>query len=159
MTSRLPAMLVLLAATVMATMVYTPLHAQPLKIGVTGKSVDSCLSKWKVVPSDMESGDSVCLGATFWDLEGHLLFHIDSVEHTLTKVDWSTYMPVGRTEADTIAKQIETALGPCERARNHDWVYWIWDNDEIHYSLGYSTGTLRLLEFQDEGGLNACMLH
>jgi hypothetical protein len=134
--------------------------AQPLTIGVHAAVVDSCLSKWPVVPSGAESGDSVCLGATFWDIEGHLLYHIDSAEHTLTKVDWSAYLPVPRPRADSIAKQIETSLGPCDRARNSDWVYWIWDNDEIHYLLGYSTGTLRLEEFEEQVSLNqACGFH
>jgi hypothetical protein len=132
--------------------------AQLLPIGAHEATVDSCLSPLPVVPSDAESGDSVCLGAKFWDIEGHLLFHFDSVEHTLDKFDWSAYMPIPRTHADTIAKLIETSLGPCSRARNNDWIYWIWDNDEIHYLLGYSTGTLRLLEFQDQGSLNACVL-
>jgi hypothetical protein len=133
-------------------------HAQLLPIGAREATVDSCLSPLPVVPSDDGSGDSLCLGAKLWDTEGHMLFHIDSTEHTLTKVDWSAYMPVARLRADTIAKQIETSLGQCSRARNNDWIYWIWDNDEIHYLLGYSTGTLRLLEFQDQGSLNACVL-
>ena len=133
-------------------------EAQLLPIGASDASVDSCLSPLPVVSSDVETGDSVCLGAKLYDMEGHLLFHIDST-HTLTKADWSAYMPTPLTHADTIAKLMATSLGPCSRARNHDWVYWIWDNDEIHYLLGYSTGTLRLLEFEDQGSLDACVLH
>jgi len=133
--------------------------AQPLTIGAKSIEVDSCLSKWSVTASSSNDGDSVCLGAKFWDLEGHLLFHIDSVEHKLTKVDWTTYMPVPRPTAEEIAKQLGARLGPCDRARNDKWVYWIWDNEEIHYMLGYGAGTLRLLEFEDQSALEACMLH
>ncbi|HET6402387.1 MAG TPA: hypothetical protein VFH95_13455 [Candidatus Kapabacteria bacterium] len=151
----------LLAGIAVALSAYTPrpLHAQLLPIGSRDATVDSCLSKWPIVASDLDASDSVCLGAKFWDLDGHLLFHIDSVEHTLTKVDWSSYMPIGRPHAETIAQQIEDKLGHCDRARNHDWVYWIWDNDDIHYLLAYGNGTLRMLEFQDQGSLDACMFH
>lgn len=135
-----------------------PAHAQLLPIGAHDATVDSCLAQLPVVPSDVESGDSICLGAKLWDIEGHLIFHIDSAEHTLTKFDWSTYMPTSRPRVDTIAKLMETTLGQPDRARNKDWIYWIWDNDEVHYLLGYSTGTLRLLEFMDQGSLNACVL-
>ncbi len=134
-------------------------YAQPLTIGTPVSRVDSCLAKWKIEPSDANASDSVCLGAKFWDLDGHLLFHIDSAEHTLTKVDWSAYMPISRPHAESIAEEIEHSLGQCDRARNHDWVYWIWDNDDIHYLLAYGKGTIRMLEFQDEGSLNACMFH
>jgi hypothetical protein len=134
-------------------------NAQLLAIGSREATVDSCLAPLPVVPSDDSSGDSVCLGAKLWDNEGHMLFHIDSAEHTLTKVDWSAYMPVTRTRVDTIAKQMETSIGPFVHARDHDWIYWIWDNDEIHYLLGYNAGTLRLLEFEDQGALNACAFH
>jgi len=153
--------LALLAGIAVALSAYTPrpLHAQLLPIGSRDATVDSCLSKWPIVASDLDASDSVCLGAKFWDLDGHLLFHIDSVEHTLTKVDWSSYMPIGRPHAETIAQQIEDKLGHCDRARNHDWVYWIWDNDDIHYLLAYGNGTLRMLEFQDQGSLDACMFH
>ncbi len=133
--------------------------AQMLPIGAPAKTVDSCLSPLPVVASDDESGDSICLGAKLWNNEGHMLFHIDTADHTLTKVDWSAYMPVPLTRADTIAKQMMSSIGPYVRARDHDWLYWIWDNDEIHYLLGYNTGTLRLLEFQDQGALNACAFH
>ncbi len=133
--------------------------AQMLPIGARETTVDSCLSKWPVVPGDIESGDSVCLGAKLWDIEGHMLFHIDSSEHKLTKVDWLSYLPIPLTRADTIAKELMASIGPFVRAKDHDWVYWIWDNDEIHYMLGYSTGTLRLLEFEDQGSLDACAFH
>jgi hypothetical protein len=133
--------------------------AQLIAIGAREAIVDSCLSPLPVVPSDDESGDSLCLGAKFWNIEGHLLFHYDSVEHTLDKFDWSAYMPIPLTRADTIAKQMMTSIGPFVRARDHDWLYWIWDNDEVHYMLQYNTGTLRLLEFQDQGSLNACAFH
>jgi hypothetical protein len=151
----------LLAATciVLAFFAVQPALAQPLPIGAHDATVDSCLSKWPIVASDVNASDSVCLGAKFWDLDGHLLFHIDSAEHTLTKMDWSAYMPIGRPRAETIAQQIEDKLGHCDRARNQDWVYWIWDNDDIHYLLAYGKGTLRMLEFQDQGSLDACMFH
>jgi len=132
--------------------------AQPLTIGAKVPSVDSCLARWSVVANPPDPGDSVCLGATFWDLEGHLLFHIDTAEHKLTKVDWSTYMPVERVHADTIAKEMGKCLGAPSRARNEEWVYWIWDNEEVHYLLGYSKGTLRLLGFEDQTSLEACVL-
>ncbi len=132
--------------------------AQPLAIGARISTVDSCLSKWRVESSDLSPGDSVCLGARFWDIEGHLLFHIDSSEHTLTKVDWSSYLPIARDSVEDIAKKIETTLGPCDRARNRDWVYWIWDNEEIHYLLGYNKGIVRMLEFEDQSSLEACMM-
>jgi len=134
-------------------------RAQMLPIGALETTVDSCLSPLPVVPSNVDPGDSLCLGAKVFDIEGHLLFHIDSSDHTLTKFDWSGYMPIPLTRADTIAKQMVTSIGPFVRARDHDWLYWIWDNDEIHYMLGYNTGTLRLLEFQDQGSLNACAFH
>lgn len=143
----------------LACIAIPPVAAQPLPIGCRDATVDSCLSKWPIVVSDLDASDSVCLGAKFWDMDGHLLFHIDSVEHTLTKVDWSAYMPIARPHAETIAKKIEASLGPCDRARNHEWVYWIWDNDDIHYLLAYGNGTLRMLEFQDQGSLDACMFH
>jgi len=133
------------------------LAAQPLTIGAKVPTVDSCLAQWSVLPNPPDPGDSVCLGAKFWDLEGHLLFHIDT-EKRLTKVDWSTYMPVARPEADSIAKNIGAKLGPCDRARNDQWIYWIWDNDEVHYLLGYNSGTLRLQEFEDQTALEACTL-
>ncbi len=136
-----------------------PVAAQPLPIGCRDATVDSCLSKWPIVVSDLDASDSVCLGAKLWDIDGHLLLHIDYLEHTLTKVDWSAYMPIARPHAETIAKKIEASLGPCDRARNHEWVYWIWDNDDIHYLLAYGNGTLRMLEFQDQGSLDACMFH
>ncbi len=151
--------------TVLAVAVFTLLlvgsaQAQLLRIGAADGSVDSTLSKWKIVPSDNNSSDSVCLGAKCWDLDGHLLFHIDSVEHTLTKVDWSAYMPISRPEAEDIAQKIAKNLGQqCDRARNHDWVYWIWDNDDLHYLLAYGNGTIRMLEFQDQGSLDACMFN
>ncbi len=133
--------------------------AQLLKIGASESTVDSTLSKWPIVASNMNSCDSVCLGAKFWDMDGHLLFHLDSVQHTLTKVDWTAYMPISRPRAEDVAKKIVRSLGPCDRARNHNWVYWIWDNDDIHYLLAYGNGTLRMLEFQDQGSLDACMFH
>jgi hypothetical protein len=111
-----------------------------------------------VIPSSSDPGDSVCLGATYWDLEGHLIFHIDSVEHALTKLDWSTYMPVTRDRAEGIAKLLDTILGPCDRARNDQWIYWMWDNEAIHYLLGYGAGTMRLQEFEDQTALEACTL-
>jgi hypothetical protein len=132
--------------------------SQPLTIGAKVTTVDSCLAKWPVQASTSDPGDSVCLGAKFWDLEGHLQFHIDSAEHKLTKVDWSTYMPVERPHVENIAKDMGKCLGPPSRARNNQWIYWIWDNDEIHYLLGYSNGTVRLLEFEDQTSLEACVL-
>ncbi len=132
---------------------------QLLPIGAHDATVDSCLAQLPVVPSNVDPGDSLCLGAKVFDIEGHLQFHIDSAEHTLTKFDWSGYLPIPLTRADTIAKQMVTSIGPFVRARDHDWLYWIWDNDEIHYLLAYNTGTIRLLEFQDQGSLNACAFH
>ena len=158
MISRVFIQFALFASIAMAVSIARPVAAQLLPIGATDASVDSCLSPLPVVSSDVETGDSVCLGAKLYDIEGHLLFHIDST-HTLTKADWSAYMPTPLTRADTIAKLMATTLGPCSRARNHDWVYWIWDNDEIHYLLGYSTGTLRLQEFEDQGSITECVLH
>lgn len=132
--------------------------AQPPAIGAKTTVVDSSLAKWTILPSSSDPGDSVCLGATFWDLEGHLLFHIDSVEHKLTKLDWSSYMPVTRDKVEEVAKLLDTTLGPCDRARNDQWIYWIWDNEEIHYLLGFGSGTMRLLEFEDQTALEACVL-
>ena len=135
-----------------------PAASQPLAIGAKTAVVDSCLAKWTIVPSSSDPGDSVCLGAKLWDLEGHLLFHIDSVEHKLTKVDFSAYMPVTCQHVEEIAKLLDTSLGPCDRARNDQWIYWIWDNEEIHYILGFCTGTMRLQEFEDQTALEACVL-
>ena len=98
------------------------------------------------------------MGATFWQLEGHLSFHIDTAEKKLTKLDWSTYLPVERPRVEGIAKDLCVGLGAASRARNDDWIYWIWDNDEVHYLLGYGKGTLRLLEFEDQTALEACVL-
>lgn len=148
-----------LAVAVLAFSFVRPANAQLLRIGAPDAIVDSSLAKWKIVPSDVNPNDSVCLGAKFWDMDGHLLFHIDSAEHTLTKVDWSAYLPISRPEAEDLAQKIEKNLGQCDRARNHEWVYWIWDNDDIHYLLAYSNGTIRMLEFQDQGSLDACMFH
>ena len=137
-----------------------PYHAiaQPLSIGARVQKVDSTLRNWTVVPSAVDPGDSVCLGAKFWDIEGHLQFHIDTNERKLTKVDWSAYLPVPRPQVDGIAKDLCVNLGEASRARNDQWIYWIWDNDEIHYLLGYAKGTLRLLEFEDQTALEACVL-
>ena len=132
--------------------------AQPISIGAKVPAVDSCLSKWPVVPSVMDPGDSLCLGATFWELEGHASFHIDTGEHKLTKFDWSAYLPIEKPRAEVIAKDLCVGLGAASRARNDDWIYWIWDNDEVHYLLGYGKGTLRLLEFEDQTALEACVL-
>lgn len=132
--------------------------AQPLAIGAKTAVVDSSLAKWTIVPSSADPGDSVCLGATLWDIEGHLQFHIDSAEHKLTKLDWSAYLPVPRDKVEGIAKLLDTTLGPCDRARNDQWIWWIWDNEEIHYLLGYGAGTMRLLEFEDQTALQACVL-
>jgi hypothetical protein len=132
--------------------------AQPLAIGAKTAVVDSFLAKWTVLPSSSDPGDSVCLGAKLWDHEGHLIFHIDSTEHTLTKVDWSSYMPVSRDSVEEVAKLLDTTLGPCDRARNDQWIYWIWDNEAIHYLLGYGAGTMRLQEFEDQTALEACTL-
>ncbi len=149
-----------LSALVIAVLALLPVGvlAQPLTIGARVQNVDSCLSKWTVVASSSEPGDSVCLGAKFWDLEGHLLYHIDTTDHKLTKVDWSAYMPIPRPQVDGIAKDLIASLGEASRARNDQWIYWIWDNDEIHYLLGYGKGTLRLLEFEDQTSLEACVL-
>jgi hypothetical protein len=135
-----------------------PVKAQPLAIGAPTAVVDSSLAKWTILPSSTDPGDSVCLGAKFWDHEGHLLFHIDSVEHRLTKVDFSTYYPVPRDQVEEVAKLLDTSLGPCDRARNDQWIYWIWDNEAIHYLLGYGAGTMRLQEFEDQTALEACTL-
>lgn len=133
-------------------------NAQPIAIGAKTAVVDSSLAQWTVVPSSTDPGDSVCLGAKLWDLEGHLLFHIDSAEHKLTKLDWSAYMPVTREKVEEVAKLLDTSLGPADRARNDQWIYWIWDNEEIHYLLGFGAGTMRLLEFEDQTALQACVL-
>lgn len=149
-----------LTAIAFALFVGSSAHAQLLRIGARDASVDSALAKWRIVPSDVNSSDSVCLGAKLWDMDGSLLFHIDSVEHTLTKVDWTGDMPISRPRAETIAEEIQKNLGQqCGRARNREWVYWIWDNDDFHYLLAYGNGTLRMLEFQDQGSLDACMFH
>lgn len=150
---------VLLVVVLVMSAAVAPLRAQPLTIGARVTTVDSCLAKWSVQPSSSDPGDSVCLGAKFWDIEGHLQFHIDSAEHKLTKVDWSCYMPVERPHVETIAQDLGKQLGPPDRARNKQWIYWIWDNDEVHYLLGYNNGTVRLLEFEDQTSLEACVLH
>src|SRR5947209_4720840 len=75
--------------------------SQPLPIGVPVTTVDSCLQKWDVKSCAAEEGDSACYGAKFWDLNGHMLYHIDSTKR-LIKVDWLTYLPVSKLEVDSI---------------------------------------------------------
>ncbi len=87
-----------------------------------------------------------------------MLYHMDTTQR-LTKVDWLTYMPVAKPRVDSIAKDLGKSLGaPPARARDEHGVYWIWDNEEIHYMLGYDQGTVRLLEFEDQSSLEACSL-
>ncbi|MDP4200555.1 MAG: hypothetical protein Q8922_08045 [Bacteroidota bacterium] len=134
------------------------LRAQPLAIGAPATSVDSCLEHWDAKPLPADHGDSSCLGVRFWDLDGHMVYHIDTSQR-LTKVDWLTYMPVEKFRVDSIAKDLGKSLGaPPARARDEQGVYWIWDNEEIHYMLGYGKGTVRLLEFEDQSALEACSL-
>jgi hypothetical protein len=132
------------------------LHAQPLPIGASATVVDSCLHHWDTKPHPADHGDSSCFGVKFWDLDGHMDYHIDTTQK-LTKVDWLTYMPVAKPRVDSIAKDLGKSLGaPPARARDEHGVYWIWDNEEIHYMLGYDQGTVRLLEFEDQTALEAC---
>ena len=147
----------MLAALLLVLCAAAPVWSQPLKIGSKVTVVDSILSKWKVDAST-ELGDSVCLGARFWDLEGKLQFHIDTAERKLIKVDWCAYLPVERPQVEGIAKELCASLGEASRARNDQWIYWIWDNDEVHYLLGYGKGTLKLQEFEDQTALEACVL-
>lgn len=137
-------------------------EAQPLPIGVPVNHVDSCLSVWSAKPpTPAEQGDSACYGVKFWDLDGHLLYHIDTAKR-LIKVDWLTYMPIGQTQMDSIAKDLSKSLNAQPfRARDEHGVYWIWDNDEIHYQLCYgksSDKTVRLLEFEDQSAFESCSL-
>jgi hypothetical protein len=141
-----------------------PAHvtAQPLPIGVHVNHVDSCLEMWSAkAPTPAEQGDSACLGVKFWDLDGHLLYHIDTAKR-LIKVDWLTYMPVGQPQVDSIARELGKSLNAQPfRARDEKGVYWIWDNEEIHYQLCYgkqSDKTIRLLEFEDQSAFESCSL-
>jgi hypothetical protein len=136
--------------------------AQPLPIGVHVAHVDSCLEVWSAKPpTAAEQGDSACCGVKFWDLDGHLLYLIDTAKR-LIKVDWLTYMPVGQPQVDSIALSLGKSLNAKPfRARDEKGVYWIWDNDEIHYQLCYgkmSDKTMRLLEFEDQSAFESCSL-
>jgi hypothetical protein len=132
--------------------------AQPLPIGIPVASLDSCLSRWDVKACPAEEGDSACFGAKFWDLNGHMLYHVDSTKR-LIKVDWLTYLPVAKPEVDSIAKNLNTELQvPLSRARDEHGIYWIWDNEEVHYLLSYCKGTVRLLEFEDQSAFQSCSL-
>src|SRR6266540_5590266 len=84
--------------------------AQPLPIGVPSSHVDSCLNLWSTKPPTLAAqGDSACFGVKFWDLDGHLLYHIDTTQR-LIKVDWLTYMPVAQPRVDIIAKDLGKSL-------------------------------------------------
>lgn len=133
-------------------------NAQPLPIGIKAEIVDSCLQDWGAKPQPSEQGDSSCLGVKFWNIDGHMVYHMDTTTQRLTKVDWLTYTTIGRSHIDSIAKDLARSLGMPSRAKDENGIYWIWDNEEIHYMLGYDQGVVRLLEFEDQSSLNGCSL-